>query len=74
MATSPQGSRVHRHDTCNDQVVGAILSGWRYDISGIPPDLRGDGLTQFLTAGQAVQGEKDKAANAQIPPPLPEQT
>ena len=42
MATSPQGSRVHRHDTCNDQVVGAILSGWRYDISGIPPDLRGD--------------------------------
>jgi hypothetical protein len=31
-----------RHDTCNDQVVGAILSGWRYDISGIPKDLRGD--------------------------------
>jgi predicted metal-binding membrane protein len=29
-------------DTCNDQVVGAILSGWRYDISGISPDLRVD--------------------------------
>ncbi len=28
--------------TCNDQVVGAILSGWRYDISEISPDLRGD--------------------------------
>jgi hypothetical protein len=34
--------RAHRHDTCNDQVIGAILSGWRYDISGISPDLRGD--------------------------------
>src|ERR1700744_4897850 len=34
--------RAHRHDACNDQVIGAILSGWRYDISGIPKDLRGD--------------------------------
>lgn len=34
--------RGQRHDTCNDQVVGAILSGWRYDISGISPDLRVD--------------------------------
>jgi hypothetical protein len=37
-----QRSRDGRHETCNDQVVGAILSGWRYDISGIPKDLRGD--------------------------------
>ena len=29
-------------DACNDPVVGAILSGWRYDISGISPDLRVD--------------------------------
>jgi hypothetical protein len=35
-------SRAHRHETCSDQVVGAILSGWRYDISGISPDLRID--------------------------------
>ena len=35
-------ARRHRHETCNDQVVGAILSGWRYDISGISPELRGD--------------------------------
>ncbi len=34
--------RSHRTDTCNDQVVGAILSGWRYDISNVPKDLRGD--------------------------------
>lgn len=27
---------------CTDPVVGAILSGWRYDISGISPDMRVD--------------------------------
>jgi hypothetical protein len=31
-----------RHDVCTDQVVGAILSGWRYDISGNSPDLRSE--------------------------------
>src|ERR1700743_836120 len=35
-------SRPHRHDSCNDQVIGAILSGWRYDISGISPAMRVD--------------------------------
>jgi hypothetical protein len=34
--------RGKHHDACTDQVIGAILSGWRYDISGIPKDLRGD--------------------------------
>jgi hypothetical protein len=42
MAAFSNSSRAHRHDTCNDQVVGAILSGWRYDISGISAELRGD--------------------------------
>lgn len=28
--------------TCIDPVVGGILAGWRYDISGIAPDMRGD--------------------------------
>ncbi len=42
MATNSSRSHAHRNDTCNDQVVGAILSGWRYDISGISPDLRVD--------------------------------
>ena len=27
---------------CNDPVIGGILAGWRYDISGIAPDMRGD--------------------------------
>ncbi len=27
---------------CTDHVVGAILASWRYDISGISPDMRRD--------------------------------
>lgn len=27
---------------CTDRVVGDILSGWRYDISGIVPEMRHD--------------------------------
>ena len=27
---------------CVDKMVGAILAGWRYDISGITPEMRGD--------------------------------
>jgi len=27
---------------CNDRVIGRILAGWRYDISGIAPEMRGD--------------------------------
>ena len=27
---------------CSDKVVGEILAGWRYDISGLAPDMRGD--------------------------------
>jgi hypothetical protein len=38
----------------------------------IPPDLRGDGLTQFLTAGQAVKSDRESAASeAATPPPMP---
>lgn len=32
----------HGDDSCTDHVIGAILSGWRYDISGTPASLRGD--------------------------------
>ena len=39
-------SRIHvrkrTHDVCIDHVVGAILSGWRYDISGLSPAMRTD--------------------------------
>ncbi len=38
------------------------------NVTLIPPDLRGDGLTQYLTAGQAIQGG---SATAPAPPPVP---
>ena len=27
---------------CTDRVIGEILAGWRYDISGLAPEMRGD--------------------------------
>jgi hypothetical protein len=32
---------------CVDPVVGKILAGWRYDISGIAPEMRGDYEAHF---------------------------
>jgi hypothetical protein len=37
----PVNRRAHSHG-CIDQVVGDILSGWRYDISGLSPAMRTD--------------------------------
>ena len=34
---------------CIDGIVGKILAGWRYDISGIAPEMRGD-YEQHLAA------------------------
>src|SRR5947207_4894385 len=28
--------------SCSDKVIGDILAGWRYDISGLAPEMRGD--------------------------------
>lgn len=42
MRTIPRHAYQNGHTPCTDHVIGAILSGWRYDISGIPVDLRGD--------------------------------
>ena len=33
---------------CSDYVVGAILSSWRYDISGISPEMRKDYEQHFV--------------------------
>lgn len=38
----PSSRRRTRSTECVDQVVGDILSGWRYDISGISPAMRVD--------------------------------
>ncbi|WP_158790123.1 hypothetical protein [Granulicella sp. L60] len=37
----PDNRRTHT-TSCIDQVVGDILSGWRYDISGLSPAMRTD--------------------------------
>jgi hypothetical protein len=44
------------------------------NVTLIPPDLRGDGLTQFLTAGQAVQGGVPVFTPPAAPPPIPGQS
>jgi hypothetical protein len=41
-ALSYSANRRNRATTCIDQVVGDILSGWRYDISGLSPAMRKD--------------------------------
>ena len=33
---------------CNDHVVGAILASWRYDITGISPEMRKDYEQHFV--------------------------
>jgi hypothetical protein len=38
----PRHSFQDAHSPCTDPIIGAILSGWRYDISGTPAGLRGD--------------------------------
>lgn len=32
---------------CTDRVIGKILVGWRYDISGLAPEMRGDYVAHF---------------------------
>jgi hypothetical protein len=34
---------------CTDKFVGSILASWRYDISGIAPDMRGDYESHFAS-------------------------
>lgn len=51
-----------------------MLEG-RVNVTLIPPDLRGDQLTQFLTASQATQGGTSAPAadSPSLPPPVPTQ-
>ncbi len=42
-AASLLGSR----EGCSDQVIGDILSGWRYDVSAVSPEVRGDYTPHF---------------------------
>jgi hypothetical protein len=35
-------SRQRKTNGCTDNVIGGILSSWRYDISGLDPEMRRD--------------------------------
>jgi hypothetical protein len=37
---------------CTDKVVGEILAGWRYDISGLVPEMRGDYESHLASCSQ----------------------
>lgn len=50
--------RAQRQGTCNDQVIGAILSGWRYDISGISPELRKDYDAHLRSCGHCRRRQR----------------
>ena len=41
-------NRRPRQSSCTDQVVGNILSGWRYDISALSPAMRTDYEQHFV--------------------------
>jgi hypothetical protein len=43
---------------CTDRVVGAILASWRYDISGITPDMRKDYEQHFVECAQCSARQK----------------
>ena len=40
-------SMLGSDEGCSDQVVGDILSSWRYDLSAISPEVRGDYVEHF---------------------------
>ncbi len=43
---------------CTDRVVGAILASWRYDISGITPDMRKDYELHFAECAHCSARQK----------------
>ena len=43
---------------CTDRVVGAILASWRYDISGISPEMRRDYENHFAECARCSARQK----------------
>jgi len=43
---------------CTDRVVGAILASWRYDISGISPEMRRDYEQHFADCARCRSRQK----------------
>ena len=47
-----------RRTRCADRVVGAILASWRYDISGISPEMRRDYEQHFVDCAHCRARQK----------------
>ena len=47
-----------RRTRCTDRVVGAILASWRYDISGISPEMRKDYELHFAECARCSARQK----------------
>jgi hypothetical protein len=43
---------------CIEPIVGKILAGWRYDISGLAPEMRGDYEVHFATCEHCRSRQK----------------
>ena len=43
---------------CSDRVIGAILRSWRYDISGITPEMRRDYEQHFVECARCRSRQK----------------
>jgi hypothetical protein len=43
---------------CTDRVIGAILASWRYDISGISPEMRRDYEHHFVECAHCSARQK----------------
>ena len=43
---------------CIDPIVGKILAGWRYDISGLAPEMRGDYDDHFAACEHCQSRQK----------------
>ncbi len=43
---------------CTDKVIGGILAGWRYDISGLAPEMRGDYEAHFAECARCRSRQK----------------
>ncbi len=43
---------------CTDKVIGGILAGWRYDISGLAEEMRGDYEAHFAECAHCRSRQK----------------
>ena len=45
-------------NVCVEPIVGKILAGWRYDISGLAPEMRGDYELHLAACGRCLSRQR----------------